>query len=770
MHFRATLKRIMIVAIFLGAAFGLRFVVAQDEKVLSARFDQLDKDGDEKLSPAELTERSIFARLDANKDNFVTLEEAKQAFASGVLTREQIEGRPPLTPKPDPVSFAGAASSTDTRQKAKILRAAEHGIGRHVDNLGFSDIAGTEISLKQDSDKRLTVVAMTSTSCPLSRKYLPTLAELVQAWSDKGVQFIAVNCVPTDLMKDMQAAAAVLGPKAVYVHDADETLAGHLGALTTTDVFVLDQARTVVYHGAIDDQYGIGYALDQPRIHFLANALQSLLAGTSPAIAATVAPGCTLEHEAVAAEIAITYHNRISRIVQQNCIECHRSGGVGPFALDTFADVVGHAPMIRQVVDQKTMPPWFAAKPDGQHASVWANDRSLTDADRIDLLQWLSSDRVEGDVADAPLPRVFAEEWTIGMPDLIVQIPQPIAIKAAGTMPYQFVTTETTLTEDKWIQAYEIVPSDRSVVHHVIVNVHEKGSGRARDREEGIGGYWAAYVPGNAGQVYPAGFAKKLPAGATVSFQIHYTPSGTATHDQLRMGLLFAKNEPKYVINTIPLADADLNIPPHASDHVESITRPVSNDTYVLAYMAHMHVRGKAFNFELITPDGRTETLLDIPRYDFNWQLRYDYLEPKVIPAGSKVKVTAVFDNSENNPANPDPEKTVHWGQQTYEEMMIGYIETFVPVGEQGKRELMRVGNRANALFTLLDSDGDSQLSREEAGRAISRVPRLKDNPEILENLFSKVDTNQDDKLGIEEYEQLRLALRAAIQSVSGSK
>jgi len=756
MHFGAILKRFAIAAAILGAGFGLRFVGAQEEKALRTRFHELDSNGDSKLSTAELTDPSMFESLDTNKDTFVTLQEAKQAFATGVLTREQIEGRPRITPQPDPVSSAGAVPSAATRQNARILRPAEHGIGRHVNDLSFNDIAGNKLSLNKYADKRLTVVAMTSTSCPLSRKYLPTLAELVQAWSDKGVHFIAVNCVPTDTRKDMQAAAAVLGPMATYVHDADETLAGHLSALTTTDVFVLDQARTVVYHGAIDDQYGIGYALDQPRNQFLAKALASLLAGTSPQIAATVAPGCTLEHEAPSIEIAHTYHNRISRIMQQNCIECHRSGGVGPFALDTFADVVGHAAMIRQVVDQKTMPPWFAAKPDGQHTSVWANDRSLTDADCTDLLKWLSSDRIEGDPEDAPLPRVFAEEWTLGVPDLVVQLPKPIAIKATGTMPYQFVTAETTLSEDKWVQGYEIIPSDPSVVHHVIVNVHEKGSGRARDREEGIGGYWAAYVPGNAGQVYPEGFARKLSAGSTVSFQIHYTPNGTVTQDQLKMGLKFATSEPKYVVTTIPLADADLNIPPHVANHVESITRPVIEDTHVLAYMAHMHVRGKAFHFELITADGKTETLLDIPRYDFNWQLRYDYREPKVIPAGSKVKVTAVFDNSENNPANPDPTKSVRWGQQTYDEMMIGYVETFVPVGEQSKPARARIGNAAIALFTLLDANGDSMLSRDEARRAISRVPRLKDNPEILEILFSKVDTDKDDQLSIEEYDQLR--------------
>jgi thiol-disulfide isomerase/thioredoxin/mono/diheme cytochrome c family protein len=547
----------------------------------------------------------------------------------------------------DPAPNGSAA--TDLQQRAKLLRPVDHGVGRFVADFTFSDLDGKQRSLSDFKNRKLVVVAMTSTSCPLSKKYRPTLVELAKNYSAKDVQFIAVNCFRTDKPDDMQAVATTFGETALYVHDPDENLARHVGALTTTDVLVLDPARTVVYHGAIDDQYGIGYALDAPRQTFLATAIDSLLDGKVPEVAATVAPGCLLDHEeSSVATTAITYHNRISRIMQQNCIECHRTDGVGPFALDTYADVEGHAPMIRDVVERGTMPPWFAARPEPEdnHGSVWANDRSLSDADRNDLVAWIKADRAEGNVLDAPVPRVFADEWTIGEPDYVVQIPKPIDIKATGTMRYQFVKTETTLEDDKWIQGYEILPTNRSVVHHVLVNVHEKGAGRIRDREEGVGGYWAAYVPGNAGQLYPEGFAKLLPAGATVSFQIHYTPNGEATQDQLKMGLIFAKSEPQYVVTTIPLADVDLNIPPNAENHAETIIRPVPADINVMAYMAHMHVRGKAFNFELITPDGKTETLLDIPRYDFNWQIRYGYRDPKVLPKGSRVKVTGIFDNS----------------------------------------------------------------------------------------------------------------------------
>ena len=757
-------RRFVLPAVLLGIIFASLKLVAQDGKVLRQRFDRLDKNTDKKLSTEELTDKAIFAKLDADSDGFVTLDEATDAFKAGTLTREEVEGKPAPKPKPDPISsqtnaggMAGGGGTRDLRQSAKILRPADHGVGRYMADVSFSDLNGARHSLKEFKEKSFVVVAMTSTSCPLSRKYLPSLVELSHKYSPKNIQFIAINCVPTDRMEEMKTAAESLGESVCYVHDADESLSKHFGALTTTDVLVLDPARTIVYHGAIDDQYGIGYALDAPKNRLLAEAIDDLLADKTPRIAATLSPGCTIEHDAEASvvESTWTYHNRISRIIQANCLECHRSEGVGPFPLESYADLVGHAGMIRQVVDGRTMPPWFAADSEDKHSSLWANDRSLTESDRADLLAWLGSDKLEGDPADAPQKRHFVEGWTIGTPDLVVQIPEPIKVKATGTMPYQFVTAQTTLDEDKWVQGYEIVPTDRSVVHHVIVNVHEKGAGRIRDREEGIGGYWAAYVPGNAAQLYPNGFARKLPAGATVSFQIHYTPAGTATQDQLKMGLVFAKSEPQYAITTLSLADTDLNIPPHTADHVETITRPVPNDVNVMAYMAHMHVRGRSFNFELIKPDGQTETLLDIPQYDFNWQLRYDYREPRVVPAGSRVKVTAVFDNSENNPANPDPAKTVHWGEQTFDEMMIGYVETFAPVGEE-RPSLRRATGDGQALFKVLDSDADGKLSKDEATKAAERVPRLRDNPGVFDRLFERNDADKDEKLSQDEFDKLR--------------
>jgi mono/diheme cytochrome c family protein len=499
----------------------------------------------------------------------------------------------------------------------------------------------------------------------------------------RNIALLLVNPFASEKPDEITAQIKEHGFTSQYVHDATKTVTQALHARTTTEVFLIDSHRTLLYRGALDDQYGVNYNLDTPRENYLLDAVNALLAGSRPIIAATEATGCELDipTNAVAARTQVTYHRDVARILQQNCVQCHHDKGIAPFALDDLADVTDRAKTIKRVIEDRVMPPWSAAPvPEGQ-PNPWANDHSLSPRDKADLLAWIaSSDRPLGNPADAPAPLKFSEEWSIGKPDLIVQLNQPIAVKAEGFMPYQISLVETTLTEDRWVQAYEIMPTAREVVHHVIVQVHEKGARIKRGGEEGDSGYWAAYVPGNTGRVYPEGFARKLPAGATVSFQIHYTPNGKATQDQLRMGLVFAKQPPRFAMHTAAVAGRRLSIPPGEANHVETAQQTVPFDMPVTALLAHMHVRGKAFRFDVTYPDGKSETLLDIPRYDFNWQLRYEFKEPRVLPRGSTVKLTAVYDNSSGNKANPDPTKTVRWGPQTVDEMMLGYFEYYTPM------------------------------------------------------------------------------------------
>lgn len=512
-----------------------------------------------------------------------------------------------------------------------------------------------------------TVICMTSATCPISKRLTDTTKRMAHEWAKKGVQFVMVNPMASEADAEVSAHAKSLGLP--YAHNPN--LATMLRAKTTTEVFVLDGQRRVVYRGAINDQYSIGATKPKPTKNYLTDALTALQTHATIKIAATDAPGCALSVGNAMDELKPTYHNRISRIIQDNCLRCHNRDGVAPFALETFAQVSERAKMIKGITQSKRMPPWSAAierKP-----SRWANDASLSPEDLSTIKEWADAGAPEGDPKDAPKARTWPKEWTIGTPDLVLQLPEAIAVKSDGVMDYQYVRVDPGFKEDKWVGAMQILPTDRSVVHHVLVFLIPPGQNYASDNR-GLSGFFAGYVPGNDNQIIPTGFAKKVPAGTRFEFQIHYTPNGRATKDQLRMGLKFLDKAPDRELRTVAVTTLLLNIPPHAENYQVVGSLPVLRDTEIYSFLPHMHVRGKAYRYELQTPDGRKETLLDIPKYDFNWQLEYKLKEPKFVPKGSHIIGTAWYDNSEHNPANPDPSQRVTWGEQTSDEMMLGYM------------------------------------------------------------------------------------------------
>lgn len=700
----------------------------------------------------------------------------------------QAEAQPPVKVSPATGlqangSQAETSPSPAVRQAPQVLKAGDHGVGRQTGDANFADLTGRKHQLSALCKERIVVVAATGTSCPLSKKYLPSLVDLAQEFAGKNVRWLLVNATKTDDVAAMQADFARFAEFAkddavIYVHDAAGSLAAAVGLRTTTDVAVLDGARTVLYRGAVDDQYGFGYAKDAPQQRYLAAALTGVLAGGRPAVAATDAPGCALATAAVATNVGaatVTYHNRISRIMQNNCLECHRSGGSAPFSLAMYEEVDDHAPMIRQVVERGVMPPWFAAKSSAVKHAGWSNDRSLSAADKADLLAWIDGKRPRGDAADAPRPIAFTDEWTIGKPDAVFGFAKPEKIKATGTMPYQVVGVDTDLAEDKWVQAVEVRPGNRAVVHHVLVFALGPGDSLAGgERQEGREGYWAIYVPGNSAVVYPEGFAKRLPKGARLRFQMHYTPIGTETEDRTEIGFIYAKEPPKHEVRVAGIVNARLNIPPHAADHREEARLRLPFDAVIMAFLPHMHLRGKACRYEATTAGGE-QLLLDIPRYDFNWQLSYRLTEPLSLRRGDVLNFTAWFDNSAANPANPDPTKTVRWGPQTYDEMHLGYVEYYVPGAKPGKaspespsdegrpfsRLAQLAATAAGGIFDRFDTNGDDAVSQEELQAGLEKLPRLKDLAKRPGAVFKKGDRNADGKIDREEFEQLRQAVAA---------
>lgn len=655
------------------------------------------------------------------------------------------------------------ASAREEIDPSELLRTppvpvspALNGIGRLIPDVRVTNLNGKPQPVRSLMGPKGLVIALVSSSCPVSQKMAPALGRINADAMAKGFGFLYMSSVATDTNTELMQAGKSAGWHGTMARDPKGALLTTLDASSTTEVFVLDGARTVAYRGAVSDQYGPTWAKDTPTVNYLQDALTAIAAGETPKVPATTAPGCVLERakRSMAPTTNSTYHNRISRIIQAHCVECHRSGGVAPFSLETYQDVIAHAGMIGTVVPAGQMPPWSAAPPKAGAHSPWANDRRMPAADKKDLMAWLKGARPVGEATDAPLPRKFDPEWGIGKPDAVFGFDKPLPVKAEGVMPYQTVMVETQLPEDKWVQAIEVKPGARAVVHHVLVFVSEPGKGRLGAAAEEHGGFFGAYVPGTAAMVYPEGYAKKLPKGAILRFQMHYTPNGTATEDLTRIGFQWAKTPPQHEIKVAGISSLRLSIPPGAENHKEQGEIPVPMDVQVMAFMPHMHVRAKACRYELITPDGKRETLLDVPRYDFNWQLTYRLATPRTIPAGSKVEFAAWYDNSAKNPYNPDPTKTVHWGPQTFDEMLLGYVEYVADEGSLRRsgplRDILeRARNRRNGAspannnrnieqtFQRLDKNQDGKVTQEEAGNLWERV--------------KNADANQDGGITLEE-------------------
>ncbi len=579
-----------------------------------------------------------------------------------------------------------ANGSQDPAKVAPEPTRAE-GIGRLITGIEGKTLKGSTCSIGPNGSNA-TVIAFTDVSCPLTKRYAPTLAALEDKYKSSGVRFIYINPSSADEKGAIENCIKDNGIDGDYIWDTDKKITTALDAKTTTEVFLLDSKSTLVYRGAVDDQYGLGYQIDAPKKTYLIDAIESTLKGERPKTEATTSPGCALIHDVKTMERAVTYYDQVSRILQRNCVTCHRDGGVAPFTLDTYEKAENYKGMIKQVVETGVMPPWGAAPGHGP----WANDRSLSDQDKKDLYAWIDGGCPKGDPKLAPVPLKFHETWSIGEPDHVFQIPRELQVKATGQMPYYHLRVETNFDEDKWLDAMEIQPTDRSVVHHVLVFVLEgnKIGGRGLIDVDESTGFLMGYVPGTDSVVYPEGQAKLLPKGATLLFQVHYTPNGKATSDQTRMAIHFAKKKPTMEMQVYGIVNRTFQIPPGDPNYKCDRTVTIPRDVYATALMPHMHVRGKSYKFEATYPDGKKEVLLDVPRYDFNWQITYHYAKPKLLPAGTKIVATAGFDNSAGNPSNPDPTRTVPWGLQTTDEMMLGYIEFYAPGSKPG--EILQLG------------------------------------------------------------------------------
>ncbi|MCY3963664.1 MAG: hypothetical protein OXG83_01395 [Acidobacteria bacterium] len=368
----------------------------------------------------------------------------------------------------------------------------------------------------------------------------------------------------------------------------------------------------------------------------------------------------------------------VAEVFRLRCTGCHHEGGPAPFALENFEQARAWSSSIRRAVAAGVMPPWHADPRYGE----FSNDRRLPAAEKEKLLAWIDggSRRGSGSGPSSSTPgREPSSDWRIGVPDLIYELPEDVTIPASGTIPYHGYRVETKLPGDVWIQAAETQPGNAAVVHHVIVQAFA-GSGAAPPADGGdprTAGDLGGYAPGTGPLVMPPGVGRRLPAGAVIDFQMHYTPTGRAETDRSRIGLVLASEPPRHESRTALCTTPFLFIPAGEKDVRFEAELSFPRDSRLLSLRPHMHLRGDTFEFRAAYPDGRSEVLLRVNGYDFNWQTTYRLAEPKPIPAGTKLHCVATYDNSSGNPDNPDPTRNVSWGRETTDEMMIGFVDYY---------------------------------------------------------------------------------------------
>ena len=597
----------------------------------------------------------------------------------------------------------------------------------------LTDAAGKATDVAAQSKKQLTVICFLGTECPLARQYGPRLNKLATEFAANDVRFLGVNSNSQDSQKEVAKFCKEYGISFPIFKDPGNTIADHFGARHMAEVFVLDQTLTIRYRGRVDDQYGPGVTRAQPTRHDLRVALEELLAGKTVSVARTATTGCIIGRiKTPIANPEITFCKQVSRILNQNCAECHRPGEIGPFSLTDYNEVTGWGDTILEAVDAGRMPPWNANPTVGD----FQNARVLAGADKQVLRDWVKAGMPYGEKADLPQMPEYSSGWKLRRdPDLVLKMrDRPFHIPATGTVEYQYFVVDPHFEEDRWVSAAQVIPGNRPTVHHCIVFVRPPDGADVR----GVG-YLTGYVPGQRSFTLPPGYARQVPAGSKFVFQMHYTPNGIKQEDLTQVGMTFVpESEVTHEVFTLLGIDQEFEIPPNAPDFpVRGNIGWFPKRGELLAIIPHMHLRGKGFQATSRVGDN-AELLLDVPRYDFNWQHVYELSTPMKLAAIDKLEFTARFDNSKMNPSNPDSSQTVTWGDQTWEEMAVAFFEVAEPRGASAEPEPQR--NKQKLIV-----------------KAESEKSELESDNKFVEDFFKRFDKNND---GIVEPNETPLAFR----------
>jgi hypothetical protein len=409
--------------------------------------------------------------------------------------------------------------------------------------------------------------------------------------------------------------------------------------------------------------------------------------------------------QATATGAAPTFYKDVLPILQTHCQSCHRPREIAPMPLVTYEEVRHWSSAIQQAAETKKMPPWFADPRYGR----FANDPSLSAEEIGTLARWAEANAPPGDPHSGPPIRTWTSGWNIPEPDQIVKMPRPAFVPARGDVDYTYEIVPTNFTEDKWVQMSEIRPEHRENVHHAVVYVRPPGSSwlrhapvgvpftastlsdpqDRRDAEFTTSDILLVYAPGSSPDEWPDGMAKFIPKGSDLVFQMHYVTRGQSAADQTAIGLVFAKQTPTRRVLTLQLTNSSFLIPPGVDDYRVEVHGTLPNDALLLSFFPHMHLRGKRFEYNIVDSAGRTDPLLRV-NYDFYWQLSYRLATPRFLKAGTELQAVGWYDNSRKNPHNPDPDVAVRWGDQTYDEMMVGFFDVAVAAGLDKQQYFIR--------------------------------------------------------------------------------
>jgi hypothetical protein len=524
-----------------------------------------------------------------------------------------------------------------------------------------------------------TALLVLSTDCPVAMKYTPRINALYEKYASRGIEFKAI--FPNDL--ETKKGIEQYRTERSYVFPCELDLGAERakkeGVTVVPAILIFDASGKKVYEGAIDDSKELALV----RKKYAEDALDAVLEGKKPSVGKTDCFGCVLmPSTSPPSEKTVTFAEHVAQILYDHCVDCHRPNEVAPFSLLDYESARKWAPMIERVTASRRMPPWKAVRGHGD----FRDENVLTETEIETLRRWSQAGAPRGKADKEPVPPIASSEWPLGQPDLVLQPSKAYNLAAEGDDVYRHYVLKSNFKEPRYVKAMAVKPGNPRVVHHVIAFLDESGASHRRDGQDGQPGYdtagggpgfapdgsFGGWAPGLRAQKTPPGVAFELKPGATVVLQVHYHKSGKPETDQTRIGLYFAKEPVEKIMNLAWIANPLFRIPPGAENHKVSLTVPIPADATVYSVMPHMHLLGKSMKADVLFADGTTRPLIFVDDWDFNWQMNYMFKEPIKIPAGSKVRVEAVYDNSLKNRFNPNnPPKAVTWGEQTTDEMFL---------------------------------------------------------------------------------------------------